>query len=223
MKIDIGKDVIASDGEKIGKVDRLVLDNQSKDLSKFIVHKGMFWSEDKIVDLELVTKVDADGNVHLSVPSDDEDTMPAFVEDTHRVATDEEVQSMGYESYVGTAPYAPIMFAPGGTGGTYRPGAGPFFDAPDTVGQTLETRTNLPEDSMTIDAGTDVVGSDGNKVGEVEELIMDSSGKTTGFIVKSGFLFTHDVEIPMSIVDHISGAKITLNVTGDEAENAYKR
>lgn len=222
MKIDIGKDVIASDGEKIGKVDRLVLNSETNDLSKFIVHKGMFWNEDKIVDLDLVSEVDAEGNIHLKVPSDDEDTMPAFVEETHRVATDEEMNSLDYGSFVGTAPYAPIMFAPGGTGGQYRPGSGPFFDNADSGG-TLEQRTNLPEDSMTIDKGTDVVGSDGGKVGEVEEIIMDANGTTTGFVVKSGFIFTKDVHIPMDIVDHISGVHIALKITADEAKSMHEK
>jgi sporulation protein YlmC with PRC-barrel domain len=221
MKIDIGKDVIASDGEKIGKVDRLVIDSDTNDLSKFIVHKGMFWSEDKIVDLDLVSKVDADGNVHLRVPSDDEDTMPAFVEETHRVATDEETTSLGYGAFVGIAPYAPIMYAPGGASGQYRPGSGPFFEAAETGG-VLEHRTNLPEDSMTIDKGTDVVGSDGDKVGEVEEIIMDANGKTTGFVVKSGFIFTNDVQIPMDLVDHMSGVHIALKITADEAKNMHE-
>lgn len=222
MKIDIGKEVIASDGEKIGKVDRLVLDSDTNNLSKFIVHKGMFWSEDKIVDLELVSEVDGDGNIHLTVPSDDEDTMPVFIEETHRVATDEETSALGYSAFVGTAPYAPIMYAPGGASGQYRPGSGPFFDTAETGG-VLEQRTNLPEDSMTIDKGTEVVGSDGDKVGEVEEIRMDADGKTTGFVVKSGFIFTKDVEIPMDLVDHISGVHIALKVTADEAKRMHEK
>ncbi len=222
MRIDIGKDVIASDGEKIGSVDRLVLDSETKDLNKFIVHKGMFWSEDRIVDIDLVSNVDADGNIHLRVPSDDEDTLPAFVEDTHYAPSDDEVRAMGYEAFVGTAPYSPILFASDNPGGSYRPGSGPFFDVADTGPTNLETRTNLPEDSMTIDQGTDVVGRDGDKVGEVDQILVDERGNTTGFVVKSGFLFTHDVQIPIDLVDHMSGERITLKVTGDEAESGYQ-
>ena len=222
MKIDIGKEVIGSDGEKIGKVDRLVLDSDTNELRKFIVHKGMFWSEDKIVDLELVSEVDAGGNIHLKVPSDDEDTLPGFVEETHRVATDEETTSLGYGAFVGTAPYAPVMFAPRGAGGQYRPGSGPFFDTAETGG-VLEQRTNLPDDSITIDKGTGVVGSDGDKVGEVEEIMMDADGTTTGFVVKSGFIFTKDVQIPMDLVDHISGVHIALKITADEAKNMHDK
>lgn len=221
MHIDLGKDVIASDGEKVGLVDRLVLDSETQNLTKFVVHKGMFWSEDRIVDLDLVSNLDSEGNVHLRVPSDDEDTMPPFVEDTFRVAEEEEARNLGYGAYFGTAPYAPIWFAPGGTGGQYRPGSKTFFDAGEASSGTLERRSNLPEDSYTIDKGTEVVGRDGDKIGEVDELLIDENGNPTGFVVKSGFIFTHDVEIPMDAVDHMSGAHVMLRITGDEAESRY--
>lgn len=219
MRIDIGKDVIGSDGEKIGSVDRLVLDSETKDLREFVVHKGMLWSEDRLVALDLVSELDADGNVHLNVASNDEDTMPRFLEETHRVADEDETRTLGFGTYVGAAPYAPVLFAPGAAGGQYQPGRGPFFDAPVTGQMVLETTTNLPEDSMTIDKGTTVIGRDGDKVGEVEEIIVDEHGNTTGFLVKAGFVFTHDVQVLMNLVDHMSGEEITLNVSGDDAEN----
>lgn len=222
MQIELGKDVIANDGEKLGTVDRLVLNSDTNDLIKFVVHKGMFWSEDRIVDLDLVSQVDSDGNVHLSVPSDDEDTMPTFVEDTFRVANEDETRNLGYGAYFGTAPYAPIWYAPGGATGSYRPGGGPFFDGGEASAGTLETRSNLPENSISIDSGTDVVGSDGDKVGEVEDVEMDNHGHISAFVVKAGFIFTHDVRIPMDAVERISGDHIRLKITGDDAESRYK-
>lgn len=222
MHIELGKDVIASDGEKIGTVDRLVLDSETNDLRKFVVHKGLIFPEDRIVDIEMVTGSDDDGNIRLSVPSDDDDALPPFVEETYRVASEDEARHLGYGSYMGTAPYAPIWYAPGGASGTYRPGEGPFFHGAETTSGVLETRDNLPDDSMSIDSGTDVVGSDGDKVGEVEEVLVDADGHVSGFIVKSGFIFTHDVNIPISAVDHVAGSHIQLNMTGGEAERRFK-
>lgn len=222
MQIELGKDVVARDGEKIGTVDRLVLDTETNELIKFVVHKGMLWSEDRIVDLELVSGVDADGNIHLSVPHDDEDTMPKFVEDTFRVANEDEARHLGYGSYMNTAPWAPIWYAPGGATGSYRPGEGPFFHGAETTSGTLESRDNLPDDSTSLDTGTDVIGSDGDKVGEVEEILADENGQVSGFVVKSGFIFTHDVQIPMTAVERISHDHIQLNITGEEAENRYQ-
>lgn len=222
MHIELGKDVYASDGEKLGTVDRLVLDNETHDLRKFVVHKGFIFSEDRIVDVELVTGVDDDGSLRLSVPSTDDRTIPPFVEETFRVASDEEARHLGYGSYMNTAPWAPIWYAPGGATGSYRPGEGPFFHGAETTSGTLETQDNLPDDSISIDTGTDVIGSDGDKVGEVEEVLTDANGQVSGFVVKAGFIFTHDVQIPMSAVDGMSLDHIRLNITSDEAEDRYK-
>jgi uncharacterized protein YrrD len=221
MNIELGKDVISSDGENLGKVDRLVLNSDTNDLIKFVVHKGMFWSDDRIIDLELVSNIDSGGHVHLRVASDDEDKMPAFVEETFRVASEDESRHLGYGAYTGTAPYAPIWYAPGGATGTYEPGGGPFFHGAESTSGTLETRSNLPDDSISIDTGTDVVGCDGDKVGEVEEVVMDADGHLSAIIVKAGFIFTHDVNIPATAVEVVTGDHVRLNVTSDEAEDLY--
>jgi uncharacterized protein YrrD len=221
MRLELGKDVIASDGEKLGKVDRLVLNSDTNDLIKFVVHKGMFWSDDRIIDLELVSTIDSDGHVHLRVSSDEGEKMPAFVEETFRVASEDESRHLGYGAYMGTAPYAPIWYAPGGATGTYRPGSGPFFDGAETTSGSLETRSNLPANSMSVDTGTDVLGSDGDKVGEVEEVVLDTDGHLSGIIVKAGFIFTHDVNIPAASVDTVTSDHVQLNLTSDEAESRY--
>lgn len=222
MKIELGKDVIASDGEKIGTVDRLVLDTETNELRKFVVHKGFIFSEDRIADIEMVTGLDDDGNVRLSVPSTDDRALPPFVEETYRVASEDEATHLGYGSYMNTAPYAPIWYAPGGATGSYQPGGGPFFHGAETTSGVLETRSNLPDDTMSLDTGTDVVGSDGDKVGEVDEILTDADGHVSGFVVKSGFIFKTDVHIPMSAVESITGSHIMLNMTGDEAESRFK-
>lgn len=226
MQIEIGKNVIASDGEKLGSVDRLVMDNETHNLRKFVVHKGVFWPEDRIVDLDLVSEIDSEGNVHLRVPSDDEYTMPRFVEDTFTAADEQQVTHMGYGSLWGAAPYAPIWFSNEAEtthrpSGEYDPGDRPFFDVAEATPAPVETRTNLPEDTFTLDSGTDVVGSDGDKVGEVDEVIFDEQGNPTGFVVKAGFIFKHDIRIPIDAVDHMSGAHVALRMTGHQAEEMY--
>lgn len=61
--------------------------------------------------------------------------------------------------------------------------------------------------------GMDVVGSDGDKVGDITEISSDH------FVVKKGFFFPHDYYIPTSAVASVDGNKVYLNVTKDEAVN----
>jgi len=59
--------------------------------------------------------------------------------------------------------------------------------------------------------GTDVIGADGEKVGEVDAVERDY------FIVRKGFFFPQDHYIPLTAVSSYDDDKIYLNVTKDEA------
>ncbi|MGI8485416.1 MAG: DUF2382 domain-containing protein [Thermomicrobiales bacterium] len=61
--------------------------------------------------------------------------------------------------------------------------------------------------------GMDVVGSDGDKVGDITEISSDH------FVVKKGFFFPHDYYIPTSAIASVDGNKVYLNMTKDEAMN----
>jgi stress response protein YsnF len=69
-------------------------------------------------------------------------------------------------------------------------------------------RTGQPWD---ITEGTDVVGSDGNKVGEVVAVHQNYE------VVEKGFFFPTDYYIPTSAIANYDGDKIYLNVTKDAA------
>lgn len=221
MRIELGNDVIARDGEKIGTVDRLVLDSESHDLMKFVVQRGFFLREDRIVDTQHIDRIDDKGTIYLNVPSTDDRSLPPFVEESFRVATADEVHHLGYGAYTGAAPFAPVWFTPGSTGRVHRPEDEPLFHGAGASSGVIETRDNLPANSMSIDTGTDVVGSDGDKVGEVDEIFADRDGNVAGFTVKAGFIFTNDVQIPMAAVDQVSGQIVRLNITGQQAEAQY--
>jgi len=61
--------------------------------------------------------------------------------------------------------------------------------------------------------GMDVVGSDGDKVGDITEISSDH------FVVKKGLFFPHDYYIPTSAIASVDGNKVYLSVTKDEAMN----
>lgn len=61
--------------------------------------------------------------------------------------------------------------------------------------------------------GMDVIGSDGDKVGDITEISSDH------FVVKKGFFFPHDYYIPTSAIASIDGNKVYLSVTKEEAVN----
>lgn len=221
MQIELGKDVIASDGEKLGTVDRLVLEHESNTLTKFVVQKGFLFPEDRIVDLEMVSSIDTDGAIMLSIPSHDERALPAFVEESFRMATDEELTYLGYDIYTGAAPHSPVWFAPVTPQQQFRPEDESIFRGAQPASGVVETRDNLPDDTVSINTGTDVIGRDGDKVGEVDEVLATPDGRVSSIVVKAGFIFKHDVQIPMAAVDQVGSEHIILNITRDQAESQY--
>ena len=64
-----------------------------------------------------------------------------------------------------------------------------------------------------IQTGTDVYGSDGEKIGDVAGV------SNNYFIIEKGFFFTTDIYVPMSAVSSLDEDGIRLSLTKDEIEN----
>ena len=47
-------EVVTSEGDKIGQIDRLVMDPRSKELTHLVVKKGFLFTKDKVVPLDCV-------------------------------------------------------------------------------------------------------------------------------------------------------------------------
>lgn len=63
-----------------------------------------------------------------------------------------------------------------------------------------------------IQTGTDVYGSDGEKIGSVAG-VADQY-----FVIEKGFIFTTDVYVPMSAVSGVDEDRVTLTMTKDQVE-----
>ncbi|HUY98782.1 MAG TPA: PRC-barrel domain-containing protein [Thermomicrobiaceae bacterium] len=220
MDLELGKTVVSSDGEKVGRVDRLVFDANTKELRQFIVHQGTFLTSDRIVDRPMIDHVDDDGTVHLNAPAAVVEQQPEFVVAEFLIPTEDELRWFPH-AWVnsGGGVGAPILYGPGELGQGYDQHGGLFEPAPLNPPQE-EVRSNLAEDSVMLDRGTNVVDRDGEKVGTVEDVIYDENGAIAGFVVKAGFLFHHDVRIPADLVESMSPASVRLKVSADEAESA---
>lgn len=214
MRIDLGTDVVTSDGEKLGTVQKLVFDAQSKQIVKMIVSGGMLRSN-HLVDISMIAGQDDDA-IRLDLPKDQAEELPRFV--------NEQFVEVPHDDY-SNLPFV----QPGGAGGLYLYGApyagrgyegrgDSFFDAAPVDPPVVENRSNLEDVDTLISTGTDVVGANGDKVGSVDEVFIGRDGSITGFLVKKGMIFRHDVRIPMDWVREVDGDKIHLTVTADEAE-----
>lgn len=220
MDLQLGKPVVTQDGKQIGTVDAVVFDPGSKELVQFMVKQGSLLSQDRIVAIQEIAGVDADGTVRLNLDAQMADQLPPFVE--------REFVLVNPNDY----PHLPPAFADG-TGaslmywGAGNPGLGYdrdsfFFEPAPMNPPETEIRSNLDRQNVLIKGGTDVVGSDGDKIGSVSEVFYDDDNELAGFVVKAGFLFHHDVMIPADWVTDVTSDHIRLRVSGDEAKAQAK-
>jgi uncharacterized protein YrrD len=218
-QIRIGAKVYSRDGENLGTVERLILNDRRLRVKALVVHKP-FLGDDRIVEMPLVERV-GDKGIVLRINADEAKRLPAFVQ-AHFVEVTPEAAL--------NALYASIT-----------PGAGTFFAAPPVSGRrtmedfvddgqltpippdaTVTVESNVPDEYDIIGPGTDVFAIDYQKVGTVSEVLVDSDGDIAGFIVEKGFLFKHDVFVPVDWISDIGNDHIHLKVTAAEAEKTSR-
>lgn len=214
MRIALGQDVFARDGQKVGTVDRVVLDDKTHRVEQIVVHKGFFFATDKLVDRSVIEIVDDDG-VQLSIDAAEEEKLPDFYQGQYYewgpdTAVDAPMPFPGW--YAGSLlyPYPPVA-------GRGYPGTGGFFDLAPIDPPRVRPEGNLSENDVWIGKGAEVVGADGHRLGHVHDLRYDDAGILTGFVVRSGFLQHHDREIPAAWVAEVDDDRVRLTVTAAEA------
>jgi uncharacterized protein YrrD len=218
MNIDLGMDVFGSDGEKVGTVERIVVDSNTKRIHKIVVHRGFLSHDDKLVDIEMVSSQDSDG-LRLDLTSNQVNELPGYVEERFVQVPQEDWNALPYiqpgaaggGAYLYGAPYA---------GRGYEGSQDSFFDAAPSVAPVIEDQSNISETDVMISEGTDVYGADGDKIGSVGEVLVSNDGAINGFVVSKGLIFKKDVRVPIDWVESANGDQVTLNVTSAQAESA---
>lgn len=219
MNIQLGKPVMGSDGEKIGEVDRLIIDKESYQVREFLIQEGTLLQTDRIVDVDQVTRIDEDGTVHLSIPSSEAESLQPFVETRYLAPGDRDLEVMPQAWAAGGAGGGPLLWAPAGPGHDHPAGRSLFEPASPP---TADVEPDRPVDQMSVvvDTGTNVIGKNGEELGSVDEVFYDDDGQISRFRVKSGMIFSKDVDVPMNWVETIRPDGVQLSVTAEEAESA---
>jgi uncharacterized protein YrrD len=208
MDISIGADVIGSEG-KLGEVHRVVVDARTDTITDVVVKHGRFFGTERILPLGRVARVEG-GVIHADLSDKDFEALDAYSDDRLRSVDPNYDGPPGFrnEDFLMdvTVAEGPLVGLAGGP----TPVLG--YPGGDQV---------TPDDNVrpSVEPGTHVLDSTGEKVGEVHSISFDAeTGATTQFVVRSGFIFHTDTELPGSYVDEIAEDGILLNVTKSELE-----
>jgi uncharacterized protein YrrD len=212
MRVELGARVWTTDGKDVGTIDRLIVDPSNNEIKAAVLHKGMILSRDVEVPLSAIER-GPDGSVQLTYTADQVDQLPEFLE----------------SKYTATPPAGYVPPADYPTAGIYWPiGYGIFATPPlpetdvstGSAALDREAREALERQDLenaVIGEGSDVVDRDGEKVGALARLVFDPAGhRLTSFVVRKGFIFTEDRELPASAITHLDDGVIYLRVSKHE-------
>lgn len=205
--------VYTSDSKNAGVVDRVVLDPTTGEVTDIIVRQG-FFTEDKVISIDIIESADSD-RVVLKKPASELHDLPPFEEPYYIPTNDLDWHSAGAAD-VG-APYAESLYLyppVGAPAAAY--GDGLVLTPPTEPYALDEVHRNTPEGTVAVKEGTRVFSSDGNYVGDIEEVFVDEkTNRVTHFLLTKGVLFKEHKLIPRTWTRANGEEEIVLTVPMD--------
>lgn len=190
MQFRNNTEVFTSDNEKVGEIDRVVIDPRTKKVTHVVISKGLLFKEDKVVPIDLVDSAKED---RVTLRSDTIDALPEF-EERRYIPLDQDELPPDY-----SANYAmPMYWYPFGSGGLE-----PYILAP-VPPHTVVTERNIPARTVALQEGASVVSADGKDVGGIERVFVDpNTDQAMSFLVSDGLLLKKHMIIPTAWVSKI--------------------
>jgi uncharacterized protein YrrD len=219
MRVELGDTVRTNDGQDVGTVRYLIVDPESRHVRAVVLEQGLLFKDDTEIPLESLQEA-PEGGLMLTYSADQLHDLPRFdinryTEPTERFIADTDLPQTGVlwpnttpfpNTVTGPAVY-PILSPPQGGAPNY----------PDEADVRDDPRLARHETDVVVSEGSDVVTMDGDKVGEVHHIAFDAvSGRPIQLIVKKGFLFTQDVEIPVEEVASVDRGIVMLKLSKEE-------
>lgn len=201
MKIKMGQKVVTENGENIGKIERVVIDPKTEEITHVVIRKGFLFTKDRVVPVGMLGAATDEG-MTLRASKEEIKMLPEFETDHYLLYGDinEAIKPQsGYATPI-------IMYPPSG-----------FFQAgtpsPSYPNMVHHIDKNIPTHTVAIKRGADVFGLDGKKVGDVEEVFIDPElDCVTYFLVSEGLLLKGKKLIPVAWLDEASEDRLTLAV-----------
>jgi uncharacterized protein YrrD len=218
MNIEFGAKVLTAEGDDIGTIDKLILDPEGGDLHAIVVRKGLLFGRDIEIPVDAIMERER-GAVRIRYAKNQLDELESFYEDSYTTPPPE--RSAEYLSGYGY-PASGLLWPSRWSG----PVSGEPYghEAVGAVEDEVATMHRAQDlSNAVIKEGSDVRSRDGEKVGEVHQLVFDSlTGRPTMLVIRKGFLFTEDVEVPAGLISSVDDDRVYLDARHDELEQYLK-
>jgi sporulation protein YlmC with PRC-barrel domain len=206
MQIRLGEHVLTSDGQDAGPIDKVVLDPDSGTVTSVLLREGFILRHDVQVTLDRLRE-DASGRLRLALPADRLDELPRFDESLFKTPPADIVLPTDY-------PQETILLPTGWIDATTtpNPAPAPIAGDPEAREEVLSRLYAQDLENAVVKAGSAIKSRDGEKIGELERLAFDQDGRLAGLVVRRGFLFPKELELPGSLVESAGDGVLYLTV-----------
>ena len=212
MDLQLDAPVVSHDGAELGKISRVIFDPQSGETKSVVIRTGGIFGREVAAPLEEI-RVAAPTRVELEWDKHQFDDQPSFVDTEYAWPPETWVAPYGW-------PAGAVMWpAPYGAG---MPVGVPVM-AGAVPGEVREDVRREDDNAAVVGHGAEVVAMNGEKVGSVDNVMIDPvSHKPSRVMLKRGFLFTEDVELPGDWISSYDDQRVVLNVDKVTVEQLAK-
>jgi len=201
--------VYTLDDKKVGEVERVVLDPQTKEITHLVVRKGFLFTEDKVVPIDMVNST-AEDRITLK-RTDGLDSLPDFEEEQYVKVTSVEPAYPYKRGYVRPYYWYP---APGFAWWGTQPY--PIEARPDYV---AESWRNIPEGTVALKEGAEVITVDHEHVGDVERIFANpKQERATHLLISQGLFLKQKKVVPTTWINQVGEDRVYLSVSSDFVE-----
>lgn len=224
MQYKDGAKVYLEDGGDAGRLERVVIDPRTDQVTDIVVRRGMISPQRKLVPATMIDYGSED-EIHLKSIPGGWDELPPFEETEYRLMDARD--ALAPEEFSGTT--APIIYSFPPTvpvsGGIYPPGpvvdsVVPAVQPENASSYARHTRQNIGEGQVALKEGAKVVSRDGADLGAVEQLVTrPETGEVTHFVISRGLFLKEHKLVPYDWVDEIFESEVRLGVNARFVEH----
>jgi uncharacterized protein YrrD len=215
MEFKEGASVYSTEGKEVGKIDRVVINPKTKQITHIVIRKGFIFTRDKVVPIDAII-AGAEDHIILRLAPNRLDELPDY-EETHYIVLNEE--ELGRNPERVTIGLTPALYQ-------YPPYVQPLTMPSVEPAYVAETEVNIPEGTVAIKEGAKVISQDGKELGHVEKVMTDAeSRRSTHFLISKGRVLKEKKLVPVEWIDSFDEDDLHLAVGASMIEQlpAYQR
>jgi sporulation protein YlmC with PRC-barrel domain len=205
MQFKQNANVYTLDGKNVGRIDRVVLDPKTNEITHLVVRKGFLLTEDKVVPVDLIGAATEKG-VTLRGEVSELEALPLF-EETQYVRVTGDPPPQAPDDAAGNS-VNPFYWYPA-LGGVL-----PItLSDPPPPPYVVKPGQNIPEGTVAVKEGAEVIAADGKHVGTLEQILTDPHrDQATDLVIAQGLLVKERRRVPIQWVSEVKEGEIHLAV-----------